>query len=198
MNTCIPFDDDDEDDDGKDDHSKVSPHYIKIGIHKYDYTPALLQHLKDVFFTIQKASPSSYILSRSFYCSSVHSHSLNDDWRKSLSFVLFFKTFYIYNIFVYFCIPPYPPHTQPQYFFEGTSHELYNCMNSEKMYNIMNIQIQLIIYDENDSGQLVYSTTTEGNDGRRESVIYKNNMKLIWIDWMGRRWRIPKEEEEEE
>jgi hypothetical protein len=142
---------------------------IEIGVHKFDWSSAVISHLghmsfKEINKRSPSLSPSSHHMQRPFYCSS--EKTSEKDWR--------------------------------------TANELQECGSSVRLKNAMGVELVVRLFDEDDSGRLSSESdyfvppTSEGkNAGLRSTVkqrtTYTGRMKLLWLDWMGRRWRVPNE-----
>ena len=70
-----------------------------------------------------------------------------------------------------------------------SAEELFDCEGSQKMVNAMKVRLRLDVFEDNEeTGMLVGGGSGEGGQQ------YTKNMKLVWMDWMGRRFRVPNEE----
>ena len=66
-----------------------------------------------------------------------------------------------------------------------SAEDLFDCDGSQKMVNAMKVRLRLDVFEDNEeTGMLV------GGGGQYR---YTKNMKLVWMDWMGRRFRVPNE-----
>ena len=66
-----------------------------------------------------------------------------------------------------------------------SAEELFDCEGSQKMVNAMKVRLRLDVFEDNEeTGMLVGGGSGEGGQQ------YTKNMKLVWMDWMGRRFRI--------
>ena len=60
------------------------------------------------------------------------------------------------------------------------------------MSNLLNVGIVLRIYDHDDSGKLSSRMSGSGSEyDYVRKITYQHDMRLKWIDWKGRRWRVP-------
>ena len=72
-----------------------------------------------------------------------------------------------------------------------------NCDHSSsvKYRNVGNVHVVLRVYDEDDAGRLVSSSAAAQYAELEDRIVYENGMRLVWMDWNGRRFRVPYQNE---
>ena len=73
-----------------------------------------------------------------------------------------------------------------------------NCDHSSssvKYRNVGNVHVVLRVYDEDDAGRLVSSSAPAQYAELEDRIVYENGMRLVWMDWNGRRFRVPYQNE---
>ena len=158
--------------------SSSSSSLIEIGIHSLDISQNILKHLIHLKFVdvIAKDSGTRY----------------KDEEDDEQSLYLFKRSFY--------CSDRLETNVLASKYYE-------RCQTYTKKNNLLNVGIVLRIYDHDDSGKLssVISGNGDGDDGSRmggsgseydyvRKITYQHDMRLKWIDWKGRRWRVPLKE----
>jgi hypothetical protein len=150
--------------------SAFSASPIEIGIHKFDWSESVLSHLHHMSFEeIDEGSLLfSHHMRRPFYCASDKTTSSVKDWLKDWR----------------------------------SAEELQECESSVRLKNAMGVGLMIRLYDVDDSGRLSSEadfvlSSSKGKNAERSKVkqrtTFTGRMKLLWLDWMGRRWRVPNE-----
>ena len=65
-----------------------------------------------------------------------------------------------------------------------TADELLNCMHDERRLNILNVRIELSLFFQRENGDIA-----DGSSSRKNTIVYGEDMRLVWIDVEGRRFR---------
>ena len=65
-----------------------------------------------------------------------------------------------------------------------TADELLNCMHDERRLNILNVRVELSLFFQRENGDIA-----DGSSSRKNTIVYGEDMRLVWIDVEGRRFR---------